>query len=356
MFMYIGRREESEGRFLPKSCLFLSSPFHERETVLQENARLSEDTHGEQGAEHMDSDRQERLAGINEKLRDVILRHMETPGARPSAVEGLTLVRREESNSSERCFEKPLASVILQGIKKSTIGLQEYELRENQCLVSAVDMPSMSYAVAPTPQKPFLSLFFYLDRKMLAELISEMEPEERPAFCWERGVSVADAEPDFLEALLRLAELLDKPKQIAVRAPIIMRELHYLLLVGPQGSTLQRLYTGGSQNSQIIQAIAIMKQNISRPLRMETLARQVSMSLSSLHRHFKSVTGFSPLQYHKQLRLYEAQRLMLMENERAANAAMAVGYESVTQFNREYKRMFGEPPHRDITLRRSYAG
>ncbi len=304
----------------------------------------------------MDSDRQERMARINRKLREVILRHMEAPDVRPSAVNGLTLVRRDETNSSERCFEKPLTSVVVQGSKQSTIGMQEYMLRENQCLVSAIDMPSISYAVDPSSEKPFLSLFFYLDKRILTELISEMEPEERPVFQAGRGVSVADAEPEFLEALLRLAELLDKPKQIAVRAPIIMRELHYLLLVGPQGSTLQGLYTRGSQDSQIVQAISIMKQNIANPLRMDALAKQVSMSISSLHRHFKSITGFSPLQYHKQLRLYEAQRLMLVENERAATAAMAVGYESVTQFNREYKRMFGEPPHRDITLRRSLTG
>lgn len=304
----------------------------------------------------MDSDRQERIAKINRKLREVILRHMAAPDARPSAVKGLTLVRRDETNSSERCFEKPLASVVVQGSKQSTIGMQQYVLRENQCLVSAVDMPSISYAVDPSSERPFLSLFFYLDKKIFTELISEMDPEERPSFQAGRGVSVADAEPEFLEVLLRLAELLDKPKQIAVRAPIIMRELHYLLLIGPQGSTLQGLYTSGSQDSQIVQAISIMKQNIANPLRMDALAREVSMSISSLHRHFKSITGFSPLQYHKQLRLYEAQRLMLVENARAASAALAVGYESVTQFNREYKRMFGEPPHRDITLRRSLAG
>ncbi len=304
----------------------------------------------------MKNDRQERIEEINRKLKELLLRHMEKPDARPSAVSGLTLVRREQANSTERCFEKPLASVIVQGVKQSTIGMQEYLLRANQCLVSAVDMPSISYAVNPTSEKPFLSLFFYLDKKILTELVSEMEQEERPAFRAGQGVSVADANPEFLETLLRLAELLDKPKQIAVRAPIIMRELHYVLLVGPQGGALQGLYTRGSQNSHIIHAISIMKQNISSPLRMDALARQVSMSISSLHRHFKTITGFSPLQYHKQLRLYEAQRLMLVENERAANAAMAVGYESVTQFNREYKRMFGDPPHRDITIRRSYTG
>lgn len=298
---------------------------------------------------------QEKVKEINVRLKEILLRHMEKPGVRPSAISGLTLVRREEVNSSERCFEKPLASVIVQGGKHSTIGTQEYHIHETQCLVSGVDMPSTSYVIDPTPENPFLSLFFYLDRQILSDLVMEMEPEARPSFMEGQGVSVADAEPEFLEAMLRLAELLDKPKQIAIRAPIIMRELHYLLLISPQGGALQGLYTRGSQNNQVIQAIALMKQNIATPLRMDALARQVSMSVSSLHRHFKSLTGFSPLQYHKQLRLYEAQRLMLMENERAANAALSVGYESVTQFNREYKRMFGEPPHRDINRRREFS-
>ena len=303
----------------------------------------------------MTGENQQKIQEINGKLKEILLRHMEKPGVCASAINGLTLVRREAVNSSERCFEKPLASVIVQGSKYSAIGTQEFHIHANQCFVFGVDVPSTSYVIDPTPEKPFLSLFFYLDRQILSDLVIEMETEERPSFMEGQGVSVADAEPEFMETMLRLAELLDKPRQIAVRAPIIMRELHYLLLIGPQGGTLQGLYTHGTQNSQVVQAIALMKQNIAVPLRMDALARQVSMSVSSLHRHFKNITGFSPLQYLKQLRLYEAQRLMLIENERAANAALSVGYESVTQFNREYKRMFGEPPHRDISRRRCLA-
>ena len=303
----------------------------------------------------MTGENQQKIQEINGKLKEILLRHMEKPGVCASAINGLTLVRREAVNSSERCFEKPLASVIVQGSKYSAIGTQEFHIHANQCFVFGVDVPSTSYVIDPTPEKPFLSLFFYLDRQILSDLVIEMETEERPSFMEGQGVSVADAEPEFMETMLRLAELLDKPRQIAVRAPIIMRELHYLLLIGPQGGTLQGLYTHGTQNSQVVQAIALMKKNIAVPLRMDALARQVSMSVSSLHRHFKNITGFSPLQYLKQLRLYEAQRLMLIENERAANAALSVGYESVTQFNREYKRMFGEPPHRDISRRRCLA-
>ena len=166
---------------------------------------------------------------------------------------------------------------------------------------------------------------------------------------------MADAEPEFLEAVLRLAELLDKPEQIAIRAPMILQELHYLLLIGPRGHVLRGLYAQGSQNILVLQAVSILRRDLGAPVRMESLARQVGMSLSTLHRHFKTVTGLSPLQYLKQLRLHEAQRLMLMEDMRAASAALSVGYESVTQFSREYKRMFGEPPHRDIQRKRTLA-
>ena len=286
----------------------------------------------------MTDDGQARINELNERLKEILLRHVPRPAVLPGPVDGVFLVRREAVNCSESCFTRPLASLIVQGGKKAVLGSREYTIRANQCLLAAVDMPSLSHAVDPTPERPFLSLFFYLDRQMLGELIMAMTPEERAAGVDDSGVAVADADPDLMESVLRLAELLDKPRQIAVRAPLILREL--------------RLYAHGAQNGQILQAIALMRRNMTRPLRMDALARQVCMSVSSLHRHFKSITGLSPLQYHKQLRLYEAQRLMLVENERAASAALSVGYESVTQFTREYKRMFGEPPHRDISRRR----
>ncbi len=149
------------------------------------------------------------------------------------------------------------------------------------------------------------------------------------------------------------AELVDKPDQISLRAPMILRELHYLVLIGKQGGVLYGLYAQGSDKNNVMQAISFLKENVAEPLIVEDLAKKVHMSVSSLYRHFKDVTGSSPLQYQKQLRLYEAQRLMFMENEKASVAALRVGYESVTQFNREYKRMFGEPPHRDMTKRKN---
>lgn len=295
----------------------------------------------------------QHFAEVHAALRDILLRRLPAPGIFPTAIEGLMLVRRDDPAGTDRCFERPLASLIVQGRKHALVGGREYHFAENDCLVSGVDLPSVSSFPEASPGRPFLSLFFHLDREMLTELMLKMPPSGgRPAQANAYGLVTATVDPEFMRTLLRLVELLDRPEQIAVRAPMTLRELHYLLLIGPHGQLLKQLHARDSQGSRILEAVTLLKNRMSAPVRMEDLARQVNMSLSSLHRHFKQVTGYSPLQYHKQLRLYEAQRLMFMENMQAGAAALSVGYESVTQFNREYKRMFGEPPHRDIQRKR----
>ena len=294
----------------------------------------------------------ERVADINARLKEQLLERMEGPGDYPTAIEGLTLLRRDDAGHCGKCFDRPLAAFIVQGRKRTFCGAHEYYYRECQYLVSGVDMPSSFTAALPAPDRPFLSLFFYLDRALLTELSLDMavtashDQGELP------GAAVADADVELLDGVSRLVGLLDKPDQLSVRAPLLMRELHYLLLLGPYGGALRRLNTLGSQNNQVVQAIDWLRRNVAQPVRLDTLARRVNMSTSTLHRHFKSLTGLSPLQYIKQLRLHEARRLMLTQNERASSAALAVGYESVTQFNREYKRLFGEPPHRDVARSR----
>ena len=170
----------------------------------------------------------------------------------------------------------------------------------------------------------------------------------RAGACSYKGLSVADVDPDILHAFLRLVELLEKPEQIPILGPLIVREIHYRLLIGPQGEFLRRLNTLGTQSNQIAQAITWLRDNYREPLQVDKLAQKVNMATSTFHRHFKEVTTLSPLQFHKRLRLYEAKRLMLTESKDASSASLAVGYESPTQFNREYKRLFGEPPHRDV--------
>lgn len=166
-------------------------------------------------------------------LKDILMRHLPAPEIRPSPIDGLVLVRREDPPAPDRCFERPLVSVIVQGSKRSLIGSQEFVFRRGQFLVSGIDMPSSSSFFDTAPGQPFLSLFFYLDRQILTDLMLRMRPAGKTPQEDGPGVAVADAEPEFLEAVLRLAELLDKPEQIAIRAPMILQELHYLLLIGP---------------------------------------------------------------------------------------------------------------------------
>lgn len=297
----------------------------------------------------------ERKIQLQEALKTELLRHLEKPCILQTAIEGLHLSRREDSHAPEQCFERPLAGLVVQGTKHSFMAGREFVYTENQCVVTGVDMPIASYADSPSRDHPFLFLYLYLDRAMLASLSREMkaplpeQTEELP------GVSIADADTDIMEMFLRLLHLLDKPEQISVRAPMMLRELHYLLLISPHGQLLQRLNTPGTQHHQVAQAVSWIRENYKVPLKVESLARQVHMSASNLHRHFKLMTGMSPLQYQKQLRLYEARRLMFLENERVSAAAVSVGYESVTQFNREYKRVFGEPPLRDKNRKRMFS-
>ena len=292
------------------------------------------------------------VARINNLLKKKILHWLPNPGKFQTRIEGLTLAHRTEVNQAENIFGKPSVGVVVQGAKCSVIGSQEFRYGEGQCCVSGVDMPSAFYVLNPSAKIPFLSIGLELDKYLITRLASEVPPQAGAESGPCRGVSVDAVDPDLLGAFLRLLELLEKPEQIPFLAPIIIQEIHYILLIGSQGGNLRKLNTLGSQSNQIAQAVSWLRKNYREPLQVDYLARQVNMATSTFHRHFKEVTGLSPLQFHKRLRLYEAQRLMLVEDEAASSAGLAVGYESVTQFNREYKRLFGEPPHRDMNRRR----
>lgn len=321
---------------------------------------------------------QSRRESMLEELRALVDRQSRgfAPGVSATPINDLFVVRQCCDNSVDHCMERPLVSIILQGHKHMSCGFREtardFSLTAGDSILVAVDMPTTSSFPNNLPDKPFLAVFLYLNKDSLLDLslkmsaeaeeaegafadpdqgrcsvesldgISSIEDEETD------GIAVASVDEDFLSCMLRLARLWEKPEQIAVRAPIIAHELHYVLLCSSYGHILRRIYRRGSQNSSVVQAIALLRRNLAIPLRVDELARQVNMSVSSLHRHFKQLTGYSPLQYRKQLRLLEARRLMFSENEQAARAALTVGYESITQFNREYKRLFGESPHRDI--------
>lgn len=288
---------------------------------------------------------------IHEKLKKAILRRTLHSGKYATAIKGLTLSRRQEINKVDNCLGKPSVAVIVQGTKCAIIGEREYRYTEGQYFITGVDLPSAFYVLNPSEEQPFLAVILDLDSGLISRLATEMPPSmDRKNGC--SGLSIGNSDADLLNCFLRLVELLDKPEQIRIRAPMIVREIHYLLLIGPEGGNLRLLNTLGTQSNMIAQAIDWLKRNYKAPCDVEVLARQANMSVSTFHRYFKEITGLSPLQYHKRLRLHEAQRLMLMEDRKVSDASIAVGYESCTQFNREYKRLFGEPPYRDKRQRR----
>jgi AraC-like DNA-binding protein len=290
-----------------------------------------------------------RLARANNLLKEKLLRWLPEPGRYPTAIEGFMIARRHDAKELENCVYKPLVAVVIQGSKRYVIGSEEYRYGENHCLVIGVDIPSANHVLVASPEKPFLAVTLDLDKYLITQLAAEIPPSSRFENGSYKGVAVAEVDPDVLDAFLRLVELLDKPEQIPVLAPMIIREIHYRLLIGPQGERLRMINTLGTQSNQITKSITWLRENYKEALQVDELARKANMATSTFHRHFRQVTTLSPLQFQKRLRLYEAQRLMLTENEDATIAALAVGYESPTQFNREYKRMFGEPPHRHVS-------
>jgi AraC-type DNA-binding domain-containing proteins len=286
-------------------------------------------------------------------LREKLLANTTGTGDFETAIDGVRLHRRDELGELENCIYKPLATVVVQGFKRSVIGSDEYRYGEGHCLISGVDMPSANYITDASPEKPFLGMSIYLDRGLIRQLAMEAPSSVFAEGQNDKGVSIADVEEDVLNAFLRLAELLEKPDHRGVLAPMILREIHFCLLIGKQGGFLRQLNTPDSHGSQIARAVAWLRENYKEPLQVDELARRVNMSTATLHRHFKRVTTLSPLQFQKRLRLYEAQRLMLTESNDANSASLAVGYESPHQFNREYKRLFGLPPFKDVSSKRS---
>lgn len=290
---------------------------------------------------------------IHETLKASLLKWLPVPSRLETDIKGLALTRYDEKVSAIRCFYNPMVALVVQGFKRSMIGDHEANYGELHCVTVGIDMPGVFHITDASPQAPFLSLSVKLDRRIITQLITEAPSVVTAQEGEVPSVIVDEAGKELLQAFFRLVELLDTPSRIPVLAPMIIREIHYYLLCGSQGKCLRLFNTNGTQANQIAQAISWLRENYTSPLRMEELARYVNMAPSTFNRHFKEVTSLSPLQFQKRLRLYEAERLMLLEGKDAGTAALMVGYESGSQFNREYKRQFGAPPRKDIAKKRS---
>ena len=266
-----------------------------------------------------------------------------------TAIPGLILARRDEPSKPIGILYEPRVCVIAQGAKRVQLGEDAYVYDAHHFLLTSVDLPTFVQVIKASPEKPYLGLVLNIDQREISQLMVDSSlPPPRPQQS-SRGMATGEVTLPLLAAFQRLIDLLDEPKDIPILAPIIEREIFYRLLVSDQGARLRQIAAAGSQSNQIARAIDWLKGNFTKPLRIDDLAAQVNMSTSTLHHHFRQVTAMSPLQYQKWLRLNEARRLMLTEDQDATTAAFQVGYESPSQFSREYSRLFGAPPLRDIT-------
>ena len=269
-------------------------------------------------------------------------------GAYPSAIPRLTLGRISRAHLVHTLYE-PALCVIAQGTKRVLLGDEVYVYDTSHYLVFAQNLPVAGQVVDASPEAPHLALRLDFDVKEIASLALELKlVGKQVARGMQRGIFTGELSTILLEPLLRLTGLVESPEDIPALAPLAIREILYRLLKSADGWRLAQLGMADSHSQRVAHAIKLLRQRFGDPLRVEDLAREVHLSASALHHHFKAATAMSPLQYQKQLRLQEARRIMLGEHVDAATAGHRVGYESQSQFNREYSRFFGAPPARDI--------
>lgn len=288
-----------------------------------------------------------------QELATLIMRHTESNGVHPTAINRLSFARSNTMSTTTYSVNEPHLAIIVQGKKEVLLGEEIYPYRPGQYLVLSVALPVSGSVVEATPNKPCLVLKLSLDLVQLCDLVAQMSFSSAKQENSVRGLWVSNADATLIECILRLVKLLETPQDIPILAPMMLRELYYRLLIGEQSEAVRQIATSGSSMQRIASAIQLIKAEFTQSMRIEDLANRVKMSTSSFHQHFKQVTSMSPLQYQKQLRLLEARRLMLTEDCDATSAAYQVGYESPSQFSREYSRLFSAPPMRDIERLRS---
>ena len=287
------------------------------------------------------------------ELRTLIERHCDGPRFE-TPIPRVTLLRSLAQTGPARVLYEPLFCVVAQGRKQVMIGDRVLIYDAAKYLVVSVDLPASGSIIEASPSEPYLAFSLRLDRAALAEMLLEMaEAEDHGAPA--AGMAVSPVDADLLDPVIRMLRLLDRLGDQSILAPLAEREILYRLLNGAQGGMLRQIALADSRLSCVSRVIDWIKRNYSDPIRVEMLAEIAGMSASSFHRHFKAVTSMSPLQFQKQIRLQEARRLLLAQRTDVGSIGFAVGYESQSQFSREYSRMFGAPPARDAARLREIA-
>lgn len=283
------------------------------------------------------------------ELVDLVSRFAPFDGLHATGVPGLNLIRASAPAQRLPTVYEPGICLVVQGRKQAAAMGEVLTYDPLHCLVISVPMPSVGQIIEATPEKPYLCVRLSIDPREVGGLILQSDAATAPpATKAPRGLQLWRVSAPLLDAVLRLLRLLSTPKDLPVLAPMAVREIYYRVLTGELGPRLRELATADSHAQRIARAIELLQRRYAQPVRIEELAESVHMSASSLHHHFKQVTAMSPLQFQKQLRLHQARRFMLTDGLDAAAAAHRVGYESPSQFSREYRRLFGAPPRAEI--------
>ena len=289
---------------------------------------------------------------MTQALRHAVRRyadaHADRDGLAVTPIQGFGAMRAFAPTGIMKSIYKPLVCLILQGAKQVTVGAGTYDFAAGQSAIVSADVPVMSRITRASRAEPYLALAVELDAAVLLDLSAQIDGSSRPGPAVP-AVLLDETDAAVADCALRLMRLLDRAEAIPLLRPSIMHELHYWLLAGRHGQAVRGLARPDGAAHRVARAVAMLRGEFDRPLRVERLAAAAGMSPSSFHHHFRAVTSLSPMQFQKQLRLIEARRRMLSDGLPASRAAYEVGYESVTQFTREYGRMFGLPPGRDMS-------
>ncbi|MEK2175175.1 AraC family transcriptional regulator [Vibrio parahaemolyticus] len=295
-------------------------------------------------------------AFATQKLAKLIGRWTGDANQYDTPISGLRFSRWTTPTPPTSYTHNPSICLIAQGRKRVLLGEESFIYDANHFLISSVDLPIIANIIEASEEQPYLGLIMELDLTEISQLIVDSELAFTQSKEAQKGIAVGELSESLLDAFVRLAELLDEGQNIKILAPIIKRETFYRLLMSEQGTRLHQIVTAGSHSHQIAKAIDWLKNNFVKPLSVGDLASYTGMSKSSFYTHFRSMTSMTPLQFQKKLRLSEARRLMLTENLDAMAATFKVGYESPSQFSREYSRLFGAPPSKDIKSLRENLG
>jgi len=266
---------------------------------------------------------------------------------------GFFLVRSSRLTEPVLFVHEPAFCFVAQGGKRALVGEEVFRYDPGHYLIFTVDLPVVFQVEEASEERPYLGLRLDLDPALVASVMMEAGAETKKADMRVKAIDISPIGADLLDAVLRLVRLLDKPGEQRILAPLITREIIYRLLAGGQGARLSHLLAAVGDARRISRAVGHLREHFNEPLKIEDIARDLGMSVSGFHHHFKSVTAMSPLQFQKQIRLQEARRLMLGGDLDAASAGFRVGYEDPSYFSREYKKLFGAPPQRDISRLRS---